>query len=150
MNTAIALRNAADVYLRNVTISGFNKGIEAVNSNLLLSGSSVQRCGIGLDLVSSNATIYRSHLINNAIDIVVNKSRAFLIDTLAYRILRILPRGDYRINPYQLERITHEVINTADIREKRRHLRKLLAILKGAGYGWTIYQIIKEILSRIQ
>lgn len=146
MATAIALRSANNVLMRNVTISGFKKGIEAVDSNLLLNEVRVQRCGIGLDLIGSNATIYRSQLIDNAIDIVVNKSRAFLINTLAYRILRILPRGDYRINPYRIELIAHEIINTADVNEKRRRLRKLLNILKKTSYAWTIYQIIKEIL----
>jgi len=148
--TAIALRSAKNVLMRNVTISGFNKGIEALDSNLLLSGVNVQRCGVGLDLISSNAAIYRSQLIDNAIDIVVNKSRAFLINTLAYRILRILPKGDYRINPYHIELITREIINTADISEKRRRLRTLLNILKKTPYAWTIYRIIKEIISFIR
>jgi len=148
--TAIALRSANNVLMRNVTISGFNKGIEALDSNLLLSGVNVQRCGVGLDLISSNAVIYRSQLIDNAIDIVVNKSRAFLINTLAYRILRILPKGDYRINPYHIELITREIINTADISEKRRRLRTLLNILKKTPYAWTIYRIIKEIISFIR
>jgi hypothetical protein len=148
--TAIALRRANNVLLRNVTIRGFNKGIEALDSNLLLSEVNVQRCGVGLDLISSNAAIYRSQLIDNAIDIVVNKSRAFLINTLAYRILRILPKGDYRINPYHIELITREIINTADISEKRRRLRTLLNILKKTPYAWTIYRIIKEIISFIR
>lgn len=136
--------------MRNVTISGFNKGIEALDSNLLLSGVNVQRCSVGLDLISSNAAIYRSQLIDNAIDIVVNKSRAFLINTLAYRILRILPKGDYRINPYHIELIAREIINTADISEKRKRLRTLLNILKKTPYAWTIYQIIKEIIGFIR
>jgi hypothetical protein len=146
LTTAIALRSANNVLMRNVTISGFNKGIEALDSNLLLSGVNVQRCGVGLDLISSNAAIYRSQLIDNAIDIVVNESRAVLMNTLAYRILRILPRGDYRINPYHIELIAHEIINTADISEKRKRLRTLLNILKKTPYAWTIYQIIKEII----
>ena len=146
LTTAIALRSANNVLMRNVTISGFNKGIEASDSNLLMSGVNVQRCSVGLDLISSNAAIYRSQLIDNAIDIVVNQSRAFLINTLAYRILRILPRGDYRINPYHIELIAHEIINTADISEKRKRLRTLLNILKKTPYAWTIYQIIKEII----
>lgn len=148
--TAIALRSANNVLMRNVTISGFNKGIEALDSNLLLSGVNVQRCGVGLDLISSNAAIYHSQLIDNAIDIVVNKSRAFLMNTLAYRILRILPRGDYRINPYRIKLIAHEIINTADITDKRRRLRTLLNILKKTPYAWTIYQIIKEIIGFIR
>ena len=146
MATAIALRSANNVLMRNVTISGFKKGIEAVDSNLLLNQVRVQRCGIGLDLINSNASIYRSQLIDNAIDIVVNKSTAFLINTLARRILRILPRGDYRINPYYIELIANQIITTADMSKKRAGLRKLLNILKKTPYVWTIYQIIKEIL----
>ncbi len=49
MATAIAMRSAKNVLMRNVTISGFNKGVEAFDSNLLLSGANIQRCGIGLD-----------------------------------------------------------------------------------------------------
>lgn len=149
MTTAIALRGANKVFLRNVFIDGFNKGIDAVNSNLLLSEVNVQRCGIGLNLTSSNAVIYHSQLIDNAIDIVVNKSRAYLIDTLTQRILEILPTGDYRINPYQIQSIAMEIINTADVREKRRRLHQLLNILKKTPYAWTVYQIIKEILQLI-
>ncbi len=145
MSTAIALRDATSVYMRNVTINGFKKGIEAVNSTLLLSGSRIQRCGIGLDLVGSNAVINNSQLFDNAIDIVVNKSRAFLIDTLAYRILRITPRGDYRINPYEIEAIAYRIINTADIHEKRRLLHRILNIVKKYNHIWTFYQILKEI-----
>jgi len=147
--TAIALRRANNVLMRNVTISGFNKGIEALDSNLLLSGVNVQRCGVGLDLIRSNASIYRSQLIDNAIDIVVNKSRAFLINTLVYRILQVLPTGDYRINPYRIRLIAHEIINTADMSEKRRRLRNLLNILKKTPYAWAVYQIIREILRLI-
>ena len=143
--TAIALRSAKNVLMRNVTISGFNKGIEALDSNLLLSGVNVQRCGVGLDLISSNAAIYRSQLIDNAIDMVVNKSRAYLINTQVYRILRILPKGDYRINPYHIGIIANRIINTADISEKRRWFRKLLSILKGTAYAWLVYEIIREI-----
>lgn len=146
---AIALRRTNNVLMRNVTIRGFNKGIEALDSNLLLSGVNIQRCGVGLDLIGSSAAIYRSRLIDNSIDIVVNKSRAWLINVLVHRILEILPRGDYRINPYQIEFIAREIINTADIREKRRRLRKLLNILKKTPLVWTVYQIIKEILGFI-
>lgn len=145
MATAIALRRANNVLLRNVTVTGFSKGIEAVDSNLLLGRVRVQRCGIGLDLNNSNAAIYRSQLIDNAIDIVVNKSTAFLVDTVARRIIEVLPKGDIRINPYQAECIAYEIINTGDITKKRTILRKLLKILKVAGYGWLIYRIIKEL-----
>lgn len=149
MATAIALRSANNVLMRNVTISGFKKGIEAVDSNLLLNEARVQRCGIGLDLISSNAAIYRSQLIDNAIDIVVKKSTAFLINTLAYRILRILPKGDYRINPYHIGIIANKIIETADVNEKRKWLRRLLNILKGTAYAWTVYRIIREALRLI-
>jgi hypothetical protein len=146
MTTAIKLGNANNVILRNVSISGFNKGIEAVNSNLLLSDSHIQRCGIGLDLINSSATINRSQLMDNAIDLVVNKSRAYLLDSLAYRILRILPNGDYSINPYRIRVIASQIINTADVRKKRKKVRQLLNILKSTSLAWTVYQIIREIL----
>jgi hypothetical protein len=146
MATAIGMRNARNVLLSNVTIRGFSKGIEAVNSSMVLSEANIQRCGVGLDLVNSNSVIHHSQLTDNGIDMVVNKSRAFVIDTLVYRILKILPKGDYRIDPYQIEYIALGVVNTADIREKRRRLRRLLNILKNTPLAWTVYQIIKEII----
>lgn len=145
MTTAIALRRANNVIVRNVWISGFNKGIEAVNSNLLLSGVHVQRSGIGLELINSYASIHSSKFIDNAIDMIVNKSTAFIINTIASRILRILPKGDYRINPYTTQFIAYEIINTIDIQRKRLLLHKLLNILKYAGYGWLVYQILREL-----
>jgi hypothetical protein len=148
--TAIALRSANNVLMRNVTIRGFNKGIEALDSNLLLSGVNVQRCGVGLDLIRSNAAVHHSQLIDNAIDIVVNRSRAFLINSRVYRILQILPTWDYRINPYHMRLIAHKILNTADISEKRSYLRKLLNVLKKTPYAWVIYQIAKEILGLIR
>jgi len=144
--TAIRLHGTNNAILRNVWISGFNKGIEAVNSNLLLSGVNVQRCGTGLGLVNSYASVHSSRFFDNAIDIAVNKSTAFIINTIAYRILEILPKGDYRINPYTTKRIVYEIINTTDVNRKRLSLRKLLYNLKYVGYGWVVYQILKEIL----
>jgi len=146
MATAIGMRNAKNVILSNVTIRGFSKGIEAVNSNMLLSQANIQRCGIGLDLVNSNSIIHQSRFSDNSIDLVVNRSRAFVIDTMVHRILRILPRGDYRINPYPIEGIALGIINTADVNEKRRLLRQLLSILRNTPLAWTVYQIIREVL----
>lgn len=145
MATGIGMRNAKNVLLSNVTINGFSKGIEAVNSSMLLNRANIQSCGIGLDLINSNSVIYSSQFSDNCIDIVVNRSRAFVIDTLVRRILRILPSGDYRVNPYQIEGIALGIINTADIHEKRRRLRQLLLILRNTPLAWTVYQIIKEI-----
>jgi len=145
MSTAIRLGNSRNVLFRNVFISGFNKGIEAVNSNMLLDGVNVQRCGIGIDLRNSDAVFHRSNLTNNAIDVVVNKSRAYMINTIAQRVLELLPKGDYRINPYQIQNLAINVINTRDIQEKRRRFRKLLNYLTKYSHIWTIYSIIKEI-----
>jgi len=146
MTTAIAMRNATNVYLKNVTIRGFNKGIEARNSHLLLDGINVQRCGIGLDLIGSKAILYRSQLFDNAVDIVVNKSTAYIIDSVVYSILRILPKDDYRIDPYRIGRIAFWIVNTADAHEKRRRLKQLLSLLKYTPLAWTVYQILKEAL----
>lgn len=144
------MRNATNVYLRNVIIRGFNRGIEARNSHMLLDGVNIQRCGIGLDLVGSKAIIHRSQIFDNAVDIVVNKSRAFIIGTVVYRILRILPKGDYRINPHRIGHIALGVINTLDVHEKRRRLKQLLSYLKYTPLIWTVYQILKEILPFIK
>ena len=146
MATAIKLKNAKRVLLDNVVISGFNRGIEAINSDFALSNSNVRRNVVGVDLTNSDAIIHNSQLVDNAIDIVVNKSRVQLIDTIAYRILEILPKGDCRMNPYQIERIAYSIINTRDIQEKKRNLSQLLKYLKNYTHIWGIYQIIKEIL----
>jgi hypothetical protein len=146
LGTALALRGSSSVFLDNVVIRGFNKGIEAVDSNLLLSGVDVRGCGVGLGLNNSYASIYRSRLSDNVVDLVVNRSTAFVIDTLAHRILEVLPRGDIRINPYQIERIARRIITTVDVREKRRLLRWLLSIIKVTPLAWTAYSIVKEAL----
>lgn len=145
MSTAIKLGNVRDAVFRNVLISGFNKGIEAANSNLLLSGVNVRRCNIGVDLRNSQAIFHSSRLIDNGIDVVVSKSKAYMIDTIARRVLELLPKGEVRINPYQFQNLAINVINTRNVQEKRRRLRRLLDSLKKYKDIWTIYSIIREI-----
>ena len=89
----------------------------------------VERCGIGIDLVKSDAIIHNSRVVDNLIDMVVNRSRAFLIDSIVSRILEILPSGDYRVNPYRIRLIAYEIINTRNERMKRDLSRKLLKYL---------------------
>jgi hypothetical protein len=148
--SAILMHNAKNVILRNIWISGFSKGVEAVNSNLLLNNVHIRRCNIGLNLVNSNATIYNSILIDNTIDIIVKRSTAFIIESIVHRIMEILPNGDYRINPYKVWRITNEIINTRSEKVKKSLLHKLLKYLEYMGYGWIIYQILKEFLSYLR
>lgn len=147
MTTAIRLHGVNNAIFRNVWINGFNKGIEAENSNLLLSSVNVRRCGTGLGLINSYASVHNSNFLDNAIDIVVNKSTAFIIDTIAYRILEILPKGDYRINPITTGRIARQIIRTTDLKKKRSYLRKVLNSLKYVRDGYVVYQILKEIRS---
>jgi hypothetical protein len=150
MATAIALHGARNVVLRNVQILGFQKGVEAVNSNLLLSGVHIQRSAIGLDLLNSYATIHDTRFTENVIDIVVNKSVAFVIDSAVRKIMEILPNSDYRINSYKVRSIGYKIINTRDIEKKRFLLWQLLDYLKYVGYVWLVYQIIKELLSHLK
>jgi hypothetical protein len=145
MGTAIALRGTRNAILRNVWISGFDKGIEASDSSLLLSGVNIRGCGTGLDLRSSVASVSDSKFLSNAIDIAVDKSTASMIDIIARRILEITPKGDYRINYYKNAHIVRAIIDTREVKKKRLHLRKLLDALKYPGYLWTAYQIIKEV-----
>jgi uncharacterized protein YutD len=146
MSRAIKLNKASQTILQNVTIRGFDKGIEATDSDLLLSGVNVQRCGTGVELVRSNATFYNVQLRDNTVDLVINSSNAHIINTIAQRIVEITPKGDYRINPYRIEAIALQIINTTDIREKRKKLRQLWNVVKYTPLAWTAYQIIKEIL----
>jgi hypothetical protein len=150
MSSAIVMHNAKNVILRNVWISGFRKGVEAVNSNLLLNSVHIRRCDIGLNLVNSNATIHNSMLIENTIDVIVNRSTVSIIESMVRRIMEILPNGDYRINPYKVWRIANEIINTRSEEEKRSSLHKLLRYLEYVGYGWIIYQILKEFLNYLR
>lgn len=145
MATAIRLHNAKNTIVRNCYVSGFNKGIEAINSDVLLSNNKFQKCGVGLELINSKAVVHNSYFMDNVIDIVVNKSKAQLIDSLARRILAILPNGEIRINPYVIRNMAIQIINTRDIQEKRSRLRKLLRYLKKYSHVWTIYSILKEI-----
>jgi hypothetical protein len=146
MATAIKLNKSSNVLLRGVTIRGFNKGIEATDSDLMLSGVNVQRCGIGVELVRSNATFHDTLLRDNNVDLVINNSKAYILNTIAKRIIEITPNGDYRINPVQIRRIAFQIINTTDVREKRRRLKQLWNVVKYTPFAWAVYQIIKEIL----
>lgn len=146
MSTAIKLDKSSKILLRNVTIRGFNKGIEAIDSDLLLSQVDVQRCATGIELVRSNATFHDVRLRDNVVDLVINNSRAHIINTIAQRIVEITPKGDYRINSYQIRTIAYQIINTANIQEKRRKLKLLWNVVKYTPIAWTAYQIIKEIL----
>lgn len=143
---AISLRNADNVVFRRCHFINCDKAIEAIDSKIMLDRVDVRRCGIGLDLVNSQAAVQDSMFFDNAIDIVVNKSTAFVMNTVAQRILEILPKGDYRINPYTTEHLVNTIINTRDVHKKRVLLGRLLNTFKIAGYGWTVYQIIKEVL----
>lgn len=146
MPSAINLHGVRNAVLDDVWISGFDKGIEASDSSLLLHGVNVQGCGIGLSLRGSVASVSDSRFLNNAIDIAVDKSTAFMIDTIAERILRILPKGDYRINYYRSQHIVREIIDTRDVEKKRSKLRELLnSIRRNPAYLWIVYQIIKEV-----
>ena len=132
--------------MRNVSIRGFNKGIEAVNSDLLLSGVDVRRCGIGVELVDSHVTFHDTFLMDNNVDLVVNNSNAHLINTIARRILAVTPKGEISINPYQIQSIAYQIINTRDITEKKRGLKQLWNVVKYTSLAWTFYQIIERIL----
>lgn len=145
MSTAIRLGKSKGI-LRNVTIRGFNKGIEAIDSDLLLSQVDVQRSGIGVELIRSNATFHDVQLRDNTVDLVINNSKAHIINTIAQRIVEITPRGDYRVNPYQIQAIAYQIINTTDIQEKKRRLRQLWNVVKYTPFAWAVYSIIKEIL----
>lgn len=146
MATAIKLNKSSRVLLRNVSIRGFNKGIEAIDSDLMMDEVNVQRCGTGVELVRSRATLNDTILRDNTVDLVINNSRAQIINTIAQRIVEITPKGDYRINPHQIRAIAYEIINTADIHEKRKKLKQLWNVVKHTPLAWAAYQIIKEIL----
>lgn len=146
MATAISMHGAKNVYFKDVFIRGFRTGIEATDSTFFMGGSNIQGCGIGVALNNSDAVFHGTSIIDNAIDMVVNKSRAYLINSLARRVLELLPKGDYRINPYLIENLAFNVINTRDIQEKRRRLSTLFNALKKYQHIWVIYSIIKEIL----
>jgi hypothetical protein len=144
MSSAIAIHKAKNVILKNVRIVGFRKGLEAIDSSLSLDNVYIERCGIGIDLIKSDAIIRNSRAVDNLIDMVVNKSRVSIIDSMVSRILEILPNGDYRVNPYRARLIAYEIINTRSERMKRSLFRKLLKYLELVGHVWIIYQIIRE------
>ena len=143
---AIRLRNAKNVVLRNNYISGFDIGIDAVNSDINMSRNRIQNCDIGLRLTNSQAEFHNDYFSDNDIDIAVNNSRTELIDTIARRILANTPKNDYRINPYYIQNLARKTINAKNIQEKKRNYKTLLKYMKGFTYIWTIYNIVKEAL----
>lgn len=146
MATAIKIVNSKNNIFDGNFISGFETGIEAINSDIILNRNRIQRCNVGLQLRNSDAIIHDGVFTDNAIDIVVDRSKAQLIDTIANMILAVTPKNDYRINPYYIESLAIKVINTRDPLEKRRNYKQLLGYLKNFTYIWAIYGIVKEAL----
>ncbi|NHJ33137.1 MAG: hypothetical protein FK732_09750 [Asgard group archaeon] len=132
--------------MKNVTINGFKTGIDAANSDFILSRGNIRRCGIGVNLQNSHATFHDTYLMDNNVDLVVNNSNVHIIDTIAKRIIAITPKGDIRVNPYQINYIANQIINTRDVRKKKRWLRQLWNIIKYTSLVWTVYQIFERIL----
>jgi len=149
MATAIKLKNTRETFLNNVFITGFNKGVEAINSKLTLNKVNIQKCNVGLELNNSHAIVRRSVMINNGIDVIVNKSKAIMINTIVRRIIELLPNNEIRINPYRIRNLAFSVINTQNIKEKRKRLKNLLNTLNKYSKIWKIYLILKEILSLV-
>jgi hypothetical protein len=145
LSTGIKVQNSKNIYIRGGSIAGFNKGIEAINSDVIINNTTFQRCNVAIDLTNSEALINNPIFVDNIIDITVNKSDAKLINTLTNKILAITPQTDIRINPYVIEQMGLKVINTRDVAEKKKRFRELLKYLKYYTHIWAIYSILKEI-----
>jgi len=145
MSVGIRLQGARNVLLDNVFVTGFDKGLELVESDAILDEVIVRKCNVGLNVERSNVLVQNSTIIENVIDLIVNRSTVFLMNVIAHRILEVLPWGDYRVNPYRAGVIAKRVINTRDVERKKHWFKRLINILEAMGYGWLIYEILKEL-----
>jgi hypothetical protein len=144
--TGIKLENSKNIRIFGGTISGFDKGIDAINSNVAITNTTFRRCNVAVNMVNSDAVFSKPIFEDNIIDLVVNRSSAKLINTLTEKIIAVTPKNDIRVNPFVIERMAIRVINTKDVREKRNRFSKFLKYLKkNYAHIWVIYSILKEI-----
>jgi hypothetical protein len=145
MSTGIEIKSSKDIRILGGTISGFDKGIEVVNSDVIIAGTTFRKCNVAIDMLNSDVLLSKPIFKDNVIDLIVNKSNARLIDALTKKIIAITPKNDIRINPFAIEQMAVQVINTKDIKEKKSRYRQLLGYLKAYSHIWSIYSILKEI-----
>ena len=88
MTTAIYLKNAKNIFLRNLIVKCFDFGIVSKNSTFLADRLLLAGNRVDMYVENSFGTIYRSHF-DNIIDIIVNNSTLHRIDTIAMKILEI-------------------------------------------------------------
>jgi hypothetical protein len=145
MPTGIKIEKSKDIRIIGGRISGFDKGIEVTESDVIIAGTTFRKCNVAIDMHNSDVLLKSPIFKDNIIDLIVNKSKATLIDTLTRKIIAVTPKNDIRINPFAIESMAIRVINTRDIKEKKRRYRELLKYLKGYSHVWVIYSILKEI-----
>ena len=146
MSKGIKIENSKNIRILGGKISGFDKGIEVINSDVMIADTTFRKCNVAIDMLNSDVLLSKPIFEDNIIDLVVNKSNARLINTLTRKIIAVTPKNDLRINPYTIEQMAIKVINTRDITEKRKSYRKLLKYLKAYSHIWTIYSVLKEIV----
>ena len=153
MATAIMLRGARNVLLDNVVIRGFERGIVAENSSLLMNRVRVVNGGIGVLLRRSYANILNSQIYGNLIDILAEESNVNIINSIALKIIAYLSNvsvSHYEVNVYELQRLALDVLSEQDPENKRRKYRRLLKKIKKiaeiASYAASLHYIIRELL----
>ncbi len=143
--SGIKIKNSRDVQILSGTISGFDKGIEVIDSDVIISGVRFRKCNVAIDMQNSDVLLNKPIFEDNVIDLIVNKSNATLINTLTKKVIAVTPKNDIRINPTAIEAMAIQVINTRGIREKKRRYHQLLKYLKAYTHVWAIYSILREI-----
>jgi hypothetical protein len=145
MPTGIKIENSKNIRIFGGRISGFDKGIEVINSDVTIAGTTFRRCNVAIDMQNSDVLLNKPIFEDNIVDLIVNKSNARLINTETKKIIAVTPKNDIRINPFAVEQMAIKVINTKDIIEKKNRYRQLLKYLKAYTHIWAIYSILKEI-----
>jgi len=136
MTTAIMLRGARNVLLDNVVIRGFERGIVAENSSLLMNRVRAVNGGIGVLLRRSYANILNSQVYGNLIDVLTEESDVNIINSIALKIIAYLSNvsiSHYAVNVYELQRLALDVLR--EHVPENKNLREILGLTYMSGPG---------------
>ena len=153
MTTAIMLRRARNALLDNVVIRGFERGIVAENSSLLMNRVRVVNGGIGVLLRRSYANILNSQIYGNLIDVLAEESDVNIINSIVLKIIAYLSNvsiSHYAVNVYELQRLALDALRERNPENKRRKFKRLLKKIKKiveiGNYAASLHYIIRELL----
>jgi hypothetical protein len=167
MGTGVKIENSKDIRFIGGQISGFDKGIEAINSDVTLQdirisncnigveshnstvkairNSVIQQCAVGIDSHNSDIVVDDSILLDNVLNMVVESSSISLINSLSDKIIFTLDNIDIK-NKDDIVKLAQETKSAKGKDSKKALFKKLLKYLKVLKDIATVYSLLKDII----